>query len=190
MAPTAFCRKASRSRHSACRSSPPTIATPPITSEWPFRYLVVECTTMSKPSSSGRCTNGLANVLSATAIKPCSRAICASAARSASFSSGLLGVSTHSILVSGRIAARTASRFARSTKVKSVFALRRRTRSNRRNVPPYRSSLATTCAPASSSSSTVEIAARPDANAHAVAPLSRSATQRSNAQRVGLCERP
>ena len=48
------------------RCSLPTTATPPITSEWPFRYLVVECTTMSKPSSSGRCTHGLAKVLSAT----------------------------------------------------------------------------------------------------------------------------
>ena len=65
-------------------------------------------------------------------------------------------------------------------------ALRRRTRSNRRNVPPYRSSLATTCAPASTSSSTVEIAARPDANAHAVAPLSRSATQRSEGPARGV----
>ena len=67
IAPTAFCRKPSRSRSSAWRRSPPTTATPPIMSEWPFRYLVVECTTMSKPSSSGRCTHGLAKVLSATA---------------------------------------------------------------------------------------------------------------------------
>ena len=29
---------------------------PPIISEWPFRYLVVEWTTMSTPCSSGRCT--------------------------------------------------------------------------------------------------------------------------------------
>ena len=39
-------------------------------------------------------------------------------------------------------------------------------------------------------SSTVAIAAMPEANACACAPLSRSATQRSSAQRVGLCERP
>ena len=66
IAPTAFCRKPSRSRSASWRGSLPTTATPPITSEWPFRYLVVECTTMSKPSSSGRCTHGLAKVLSAT----------------------------------------------------------------------------------------------------------------------------
>ncbi len=53
MAPTAFCRNASRSRSS---SLVPTIATPPTMSEWPLRYFVVECTTRSKPYSSGLCT--------------------------------------------------------------------------------------------------------------------------------------
>ena len=77
-----------------------------------------------------------------------------------------------------------------STNVNVCPALRLRTRSNSRNVPPYRSSPATMCAPASSSSSTVAIAAMPEANAYACAPLSRSATHRSSAQRVGLCERP
>ena len=48
----------------------------------------------------------------------------------------------------------------------------------------------TTWALASSSSSVVEIAARPEAKAKAAEPPSRSATQRSSAQRVGLCERP
>ena len=33
---------------------------------WPFRYLVVECSTMSAPSSSGRWKNGVAKVLSTT----------------------------------------------------------------------------------------------------------------------------
>jgi hypothetical protein len=52
------------------------------------------------------------------------------------------------------------------------------------------SSPATMCEPAGSSSSTAAMAARPDANAYAAPPLSMSATQRSSAQRVGLCERP
>ena len=66
IAPTAFWMKPSRSRSGWWRASVPTTATPPITSEWPFMYLVVECTTMSMPSSSGRWTMGLAKVLSHT----------------------------------------------------------------------------------------------------------------------------
>ena len=46
----------------------PTAATPATTSEWPLRYLVAECTTTSKPRSSGRCRYGEAKVLSATLI--------------------------------------------------------------------------------------------------------------------------
>ena len=71
IAPTAFCRNASRSPRS--RSSP-TTATPPITSECPFRYFVAECTTISKLWSSGRWRYGVAKVLSATARMPRSRA--------------------------------------------------------------------------------------------------------------------
>ena len=43
---------------------------PPITSEWPPRYFVVEWTTMSAPSSSGRWRYGVANVLSTTHERP------------------------------------------------------------------------------------------------------------------------
>ena len=81
IAPTEFCRKPSCSRHSAWRSSAPTMAMPPMMSEWPFKYLVVECTTMSKPCSSGRCTSGLAKVLSATAMMPRARQMSAMAAQ-------------------------------------------------------------------------------------------------------------
>ena len=45
-----------RSRRSWRSAFSPTTSTPPTMSEWPFRYLVAECMTMSKPSSSGRCT--------------------------------------------------------------------------------------------------------------------------------------
>ena len=105
-------------------------------SEWPFRYLVVECTTMSKPRSSGFWPQGLAKVLSATAIKLCSRAIFATSARSISFSSGFEGVSTHTIFVLGRIARRSDCGSLKSVKVKLWPALRLRTRSKSRNVPP------------------------------------------------------
>src|SRR3546814_8133177 len=40
-------------------------------SEWPLRYLVAECITMSAPCSSGRCRIGEAKVLSATISRPC-----------------------------------------------------------------------------------------------------------------------
>ncbi len=136
IAPTAFCRKPSRSRSGASRSPPPTTAMPPITSEWPLRYLVAEWTTMSKPSSSGRCTQGLAKVLSAAQRMPRARQISAIARRSARRSSGLVGVSTQTSLVSGVSAACRRAGSVRSTKLKRWPALAFLTRSNRRKVPP------------------------------------------------------
>ena len=133
MAPTAFCRKVRRSRRSAFS---PTTSTPPTMSEWPFRYLVAECMTMSKPCSIGRCTQGLAKVLSQTVMMPRLRAAAASAERSTSFSSGLVGVSTQSMRVSGRIAASKAAVSVRSTKLKASLAERSRTRSKSRRLPP------------------------------------------------------
>ncbi len=119
--PTAFCRKASFSfSASSCRM----IAAPPITSECPLMYLVVECTTMSKPCSSGRWIQGEANVLSHTASSPRLRAIAATACRSTSLRSGLVGDSTHSILVSGLIAFSSSSVLERSTKLACSPALR------------------------------------------------------------------
>ena len=64
---------------------------------------------MSKPSSSGRCTHGEANVLSATVVMPRRRAIAATASRSTSFSSGFDGDSTQIMRVSGVSAASSAS---------------------------------------------------------------------------------
>ena len=73
-------------------------------------YFVVECTTTSAPSASGCCRYGEANVLSTTSRAPASWATSASTAMSAMPSSGFVGVSTQTTLVSpGRIAARTAS---------------------------------------------------------------------------------
>jgi hypothetical protein len=43
---------------------------PPITSECPPRYFVVEWTTTSAPSSSGLWRYGVANVLSTTTMAP------------------------------------------------------------------------------------------------------------------------
>jgi len=105
--------------------------------------LVIECATMSNPSSSGRWKNGVAKVLSQTEITPRLRQICASAARSQIFSIGLVGVSTQSSFVFGRNAASTARASATSTYVCSM-PRRLKTLSARRNVPPYTSSLSTT----------------------------------------------
>ncbi len=89
-------------------SASPTTATPPTMSEWPFRYLVAECMTMSAPSSSGRCIQGVAKVLSTTTRMPRPRAAATTAAMSTSFSSGLVGVSIQSMRVFGPIAAAAA----------------------------------------------------------------------------------
>lgn len=78
-------------------------------------YLVVEWTTTSAPSSSGRWRYGEAKVLSTTSSAPASRATEASTAMSAMPSSGFVGVSTQMIFVSGRTAARTAPTSASGT---------------------------------------------------------------------------
>ena len=97
---------------------------------------MVECTTTSAPSASGRCRYGVAKVLSTTTIAPASCAICATAAMSVIFMSGLLGVSSQTTLVaSGRMAWRTASRSLIST-VESETPHGTKTRLTRRCEPP------------------------------------------------------
>ena len=71
---------------------------------WPFRYLVVLCTTRSAPSAIGRWMTGLAKVLSTTSPRLCEWASDGVAARSVNRITGLVGVSTKSIFVDGRIA--------------------------------------------------------------------------------------
>src|SRR5918994_1853643 len=73
--------------------------TPPITSEWPPRYLVVACTTRSAPSSRGRCRTGVAQVLSQASRAPASRAIPEISRTSVIFRRGFEGVSTQNDLV-------------------------------------------------------------------------------------------
>ncbi len=74
-------RRATSAGSAAARRAPGrSCATkPPITSEWPPRYFVVEWTTRSAPSSSGCCRYGVAKVLSTTTSAPA--ACAASAAR-------------------------------------------------------------------------------------------------------------
>ncbi|KXW68453.1 hypothetical protein MPHL43072_22240 [Mycolicibacterium phlei DSM 43072] len=80
-------------------------------------YLVVECSTMSAPSSSGCCKAGEANVLSTNTFTRASWATAAIPEMSAIDSSGLVGVSTRMTRVLSVIAARTASRSASDTAV-------------------------------------------------------------------------
>ena len=109
--PTEFCRNLIR----VARSGSAVTSTPPMMSEWPFRYLVAECITTSAPRLSGCWQKGVAKVLSTISSRPCALATFDRAAMSASFISGLVGVSTHSILVLGVMAASTAAMSLRST---------------------------------------------------------------------------
>ena len=61
-APSAFCTNRSHSMWSSRTAT----TTPPTLSLWPFRNFVVLWSTRSAPNSIGRCTYGLANVLSTT----------------------------------------------------------------------------------------------------------------------------
>ena len=76
--------------------------------------------------------NGVAKVLSHTASTRCRCASAATAARSTSFSSGLVGVSTQTMRVSGRSAASSAAVSDRSTNATWCPAERLRTFSNSR----------------------------------------------------------
>ena len=75
---------------------------------------------------------GVAKVLSQTLRIRRWRASCATAARSITFSMGLVGDSIHTMRVFGRIAAWKASGFVRSTKLTSSPAVRLRIFSNNR----------------------------------------------------------
>ena len=75
---------------------------------------------MSAPSSSGRVSTGVANVLSTPSSTPRRRAISAQAAMSVIDSSGLPGVSIHNSLVRGVMARSSAARSVESTSVTSM----------------------------------------------------------------------
>ena len=70
---------------------------------------------MSAPNESGRCSIGVANVLSVTSRTPSACAMSPRARRSARNIIGLVGVSQKSIFVFGRIAASTFSMSRMST---------------------------------------------------------------------------
>ena len=72
MAPCSSRAVDSRSASSRPASVEGVTSAPRMTSEWPERYLVTECSTTSTPSLRGCCTSGVAKVLSHTVRAPAS----------------------------------------------------------------------------------------------------------------------
>ena len=85
-----------QSRTEASSAASRDTTAPPSTSECPDSDLVSEYTDASAPKSSGRCSSPVATVLSTTNGAPAAAAADPSAARSATRSSGFVGVSAHS----------------------------------------------------------------------------------------------
>ncbi len=83
-------------------------------------YLVSECTTKSAPSSRGRVAIGVAKVESTASNAAPSWAMRAAAAMSLSRTMGLAGVSSHTSLVDGRMAAEILAGSEVSTGVTSI----------------------------------------------------------------------
>ena len=79
-------------RAASMRARDPTSA-PPMRSLWPASALVRLCITRSAPSASGRCSSGVAKVLSTTTTRPRACAAAHTASRSTTSSVGLVGLS-------------------------------------------------------------------------------------------------
>ncbi len=163
---------------------------PARTSEWPLRYLVAECMTMSAPSASGRVRTGVATVESTPSSAPASCAIDATAAMSLTPHMGLAGVSIHTILVwPRRTAARIASGLVASTNVASMPSSRASSASHFFKAQ-YMTSGATTCVGLASARNAEVAAAMPEPNIrHASAP-SRACSTASACRTVGVSGRP
>ena len=79
---------------------------PAMTSEWPLRYFVAECMTISAPSASGRVSSGVATVESTASSAPARMRDRRGGGDVGDRHSGLAGVSIHTSRVApGRIAA-------------------------------------------------------------------------------------
>ena len=159
--------------------------TPAITSPWPLRYFVTECSTMSAPHASGRCTGAGANVLSTTTRMP-SPTVRFTPAISVTFMSGFVGVSKYTIFVFGLTAAATASRSDVSTGVTSMpnFGMTSRMTTF---VQPYTQSPTITWSPACKRPSSTELTApMPLPAATQSSPPSMAAILSSSVRTVGL----
>ncbi len=157
-APTAFIwkRRCSSHRSLFVRTAPP------ITSECPPRYFVVECIDKSAPRASGCWRYGEAKVLSTATSTSEPWAMSHSASISTMRMSGFVGVSIHMSFVSGRSASSAAWRSVMSMKLNST-PYGSTTCLNRRTVPPYRSFIASTWSPGRSILRIASMAATPEA---------------------------
>jgi hypothetical protein len=181
-----------RNRAALSRAAPVranTIA-PATTSEWPLRYLVAECSTMSAPSVSGRVRTGVGTVESTASKAPASWATRAASDMSVMVQSGLDGVSNQTSRVRpGSIAARRAQRSPASMKVACTPRLGASSASHRRK-PQYIAVGATTCAGRSSARKAVVAAAMPEAKRSVATPCSSRVSTCSAWRTVALSERP
>ena len=127
-------------------------------------------------------------MLSTATTAPAACARLEMAAMSTICKSGFVGVSIQTSLVAGVIMranpAGLGSSVKRLTRPQGL-----KTRSSKRNVPPYMSAAAATSSPGFNVDRTAVLAARPDANASPLSPASRAARQVSRAVRVGFPER-
>ena len=164
-------------------------STPAIRSEWPLRYLVPACITMSAPCSIGRVKTGDATVESTASKAPAACAMAAVAAMSVMLHVGLAGVSTHTKRVlPGWIAALTAAGSVMS--MSSIF----RPQCVAKFISQLRSDQyitfgASTWSPGASAWNTAVAAAMPDANNAAAAPCSSCAITASAWSNAGLSAR-
>ncbi|AGP53210.1 hypothetical protein M271_07950 [Streptomyces rapamycinicus NRRL 5491] len=174
---------ANRTWRSTRANSSSQATTPPITSPWPPRYLVALCRTRRAPRSAGRCSTGVAKVLSASSGTVPQE--WATARRSSSASVGLAGVSTMTSPVSGRIASAIPAGSTQVTSVPSSPV------SNRWSLHPYSGRTATTCRSpwAPRASRHALSAAMPLANATALSVPSSRARAVSKRATVGLSRR-
>ena len=123
---------------SACafsiRAREPTSA-PPMMSLWPPSALLRLCMTRSAPSFSGRCTTGVAKVLSTKTAIPRSWAAAATAARSTISTMGLVGLSRTITRVRSPASEATLTRSGTGT-TRPPNPNRGRTSRTKRAVPP------------------------------------------------------
>ena len=162
---------------------------PATRSEWPLRYLVPACMTMSAPSVSGRVSTGEATVESTATRAPAACAISAVAAMSVTVHSGLAGVSIHTSLVApGRTEACTAAGSVMS--ISSTFKPQRVAKFiSQLRSDQYMTLGASTWSPGDRAWNTAVAAAMPEANSAACAPSSNCASTASAWSKAGLSAR-
>ena len=165
-------------------SSSRVTSTPAMRSEWPLRYFVAACMTMSAPCAIGRVSTGEATVESTATRAPAACARAATAAMSVMVQSGFAGVSIQtSLVLPGRIAAATRATSLMSISSTSSPQCVAKVISQLRS-DQYITCGASTWSPGASAKNTAVAAAMPEANKAARSPC----LERGD-HRLGLVER-